>query len=157
MLAKTILVSLFATAALAAPASSPRPKGMPTPVALNAETDLGKWTIEGLNRTCDKKDTECTWRFSIDTHKEGGTPYDCVYNVTGSDDTPASKSSGPGADCEVFTIKTGYDKTGFTMLTPVHPPTERMIYAGYADEDLKNATTLPDLSWKVEYVPGHQG
>lgn len=151
MLAQTVLASLFATVALAVPTPPHASNGMPLPVA--KESKVEKWTTVDLSRKCNKDDTECIWDFSIDTHNPNSeSPYHCQYKVTGE---PASETDGVPTMCKVLRIATGYDKGGkFTVLTAVHPPTNRMIYAGFDDSLLADGKVVPDKDWEVEPVPG---
>ena len=126
------------------------PEEKPLPIAADSKEE--KWTTKNLSRTCNTGDTECVWDFSVDTHTPGSeTPYHCVYKVEGD---PASKTDGVPTQCKVFRIATGYDANGkFTVLTVVHEPSDRMIYAGFDDSLLTNGTVVPDKDWKVEPIP----
>ncbi|KFH41875.1 hypothetical protein ACRE_074000 [Hapsidospora chrysogenum ATCC 11550] len=170
MLARTLIASLLATGSLAAPRPATSlessltkhidiPKnaaGMPLPLSeAEQNVDLGVWTIQELNRTCDGKDTVCQWHFLVNTHKQGTKPYRCMFKVEGerASKTPVTVPR----PCEVLEVTTGYDEPGkFTVITPVHRPSSRIIYAGYNDSVLTNGTTVRDEDWAVEYLPGHE-
>lgn len=83
------VAAALSTGALAAPASDS--------VSMMAASP--KWTIQGLQRTCDKADKTCTWNFKINSGN--GTPTACKYVVKGS---PASRANGGPAKCGDYTI-----------------------------------------------------
>lgn len=154
MFAKTALATIFATAAVAAPASLgfEMPETMPKPVAFDKEKAATgeQWTVQYLKRYCNPEDTECVWKYLVNTYKEGTDPYHCEYTVTGS---PASKTDitdDAPAECEVFKVTQGYDPQGFTVIVPVHVPTGRHIYAGFADWEYANGHTAQDKTFPVE-------
>lgn len=154
MLTKTVLATLFATAALASPTS--RNANSKRREVKSLQADVPEWTVEELVRTCNDEDTKCTWTFGINTNDDSDV-VDCEYVVEGD---PASETPGTTPQsCGPFSITSGYDSgdaegNGFTVLSVVNYKIGKLIYAGYNDRLLKNGETVdPDLSWIVYDLP----
>lgn len=154
MLTKTVLATLFATAALASPTA--RAANAKRREVESLKADVPEWTLEELVRTCNDDDTKCTWTFGINTN-DGADVVECKYVVEGD---PASETPGtvPQA-CDPFAITSGYDSgdapgNGFTVLSVVNYEIGKLIYAGYNDRHLKNGEVVdPDRSWIVYDLP----
>lgn len=153
MLTNTILATLFATAALAAPTTSVDNSKREN-VSLQAA--IPDWTFEDLTRTCNSGNTECKWTFGINANDGSDVPK-CKYNVKGS---PASETPGTVPQkCGAYTITSGWspgtgEGTGFTTVSVVNQDTGKIAYGGYDDKDLKNGKAVdPDRSWVVYDLP----
>ncbi|KAH7129511.1 hypothetical protein B0J13DRAFT_509861 [Dactylonectria estremocensis] len=135
---------LSASGVMAAPAAS-------NTVSMMAATP--QWTIQTLNRVCDKADTTCTWNFKINTGSGAATP--CKYVVKG---TKASQANGGPAKCGTFTITSGWsgqfgaDK-GFTTVSVVSSK-KQIIYPSYTDKQLAGGKVVkPDQSYAPAALP----
>jgi hypothetical protein len=145
MLARSLITALVASTALAAPARRQQVKSM----SLGAAKE---WTVLDMTRNCNKKDTKCIWTFTVDKNEDGFVPVDCEYIVEGE---PASQTPGVTPQyCEPFSITSGYDASGFTVLSIVDYDAGKIVWAGYNDDVLKNGKTVsPDRSWVVSDLP----
>ncbi|KAM0429969.1 hypothetical protein ACHAPT_005973 [Fusarium lateritium] len=137
---------LSASSAVAAPSSNGNDV-----VSMMAATP--QWTIQGMQRSCDKGDTTCTWNFKINTYK--GTPTACKYVVKGR---PASQTNGGPAKCGTFTITSGWSGqfgpgNGFTVLSVISS-NRQIIYPGYTDKQLAGGKVVkPDQSYAPANLP----
>ncbi|KAI0432291.1 surface protein 1 [Xylaria sp. FL1042] len=135
------LFALFSSSALAATLST------------FASTE---WTLESLVRVCDSADDSCTWNFGINTNEEGVNATACAYPVKATTTEPASQSNGGPVTCGVFTITSGWSgqfgpDQGFTVISVVDYAKKLIVYAGYTDAQVKNATVVdPNLSFPVQ-------
>ncbi|KAI5928333.1 hypothetical protein F4810DRAFT_648014 [Camillea tinctor] len=124
------------------------------PVSTFAATE---WTIQSLVRTCSEDLSQCEWDFSIATGE--GDPTPCVFVVNATTQAPASQVNGGPSSCGVFTITSGWsDQFGadqaFTTLSVVDYANKLIVYPGYTDAQLVNATVVePDLSFPVQSLP----
>ncbi|KAH7123050.1 hypothetical protein EDB81DRAFT_813493 [Dactylonectria macrodidyma] len=140
----TALVAILSAASgvMAAPADT---------VSMMAATP--QWTIQSLNRVCDKADTTCTWNFKIYTGSGTATP--CKYVVKGK---KASQAKGGPSKCGTFTITSGWsgqfgaDK-GFTTVSVVSSK-KQIIYPSYTDKQLAGGKVVkPDQSYAPAALP----
>ncbi|KAI6778573.1 putative surface protein 1 protein [Emericellopsis cladophorae] len=145
MLAQGLITFFLASTAFAAPARREQVKSMSSSAAK-------EWTVLDMSRDCNKDDTKCTWTFSVDKNEDGFEPVDCEYIIEGD---PASETPGvTPQSCEPFTITSGYDSSGFTVLSIVDYDTGKIVWAGYNDDVLENGETVtPDRSWAVSDLP----
>lgn len=141
----TAITTLFATAALAAPAvARAETKSMMT---------AATWTIESLKRTCTSDLGSCTWEFTIDTHSGATTA--CSGTVTGS---PATQTDITQAiKCGDFQWTAGWSNQfgdGFTTLAVVDNVNRLIVYPAYTDAQLVNNTVVtPDQSYTPAALP----
>ncbi|KAJ6788349.1 hypothetical protein PWT90_07289 [Aphanocladium album] len=75
-----IFQTLFAIAAVAT-----------TAAAAPLEARTPDWIIEGLSRSCDSKDTSCTWKFTINNQETARTG--CTYVVKAANGQPAYRDN----------------------------------------------------------------
>ena len=142
MLGKTFITALLASSALAAP--TPREEEVMS-MATGEE-----WTLETLKRVCNEDYDKCTWSFGINTN-EGANATACTYVVEGE---PANETPGGPVECGKFTITSGWDPNGFTVLSVIDYEIEQLIYAGYNETLVKGGKVVkPDRSWPVEDLP----
>lgn len=153
MLSQTILTTLLATAALASPTTRMSKRRE----VQSLKADVPEWTVSDLVRTCNDKDTKCTWEFGVNTNEDGFETVHCEYVIKGD---PASETPGTvPQSCGEFSITSGYDSgdapgNGFTVLSIVNYETGKLVYAGYNDRLLKDGETVdPDRSWIVYDLP----
>lgn len=179
MFARITLAALFATAAVASPAPAPTSTSpdlsnfteIPKPVRegdfnlLETEKDCTDpddtgdlWTVENMARKCNGEDTECTWKYQVNTYKEGTDPYECEYTIKSKDGVPASEVTTydwDGYECDVFHITQEYypeknGNPGYTVLCANYPKDLRRIFAGYDDNEIANGETPVDKTYCVE-------
>ncbi|KAM5344294.1 hypothetical protein ACJ41O_012831 [Fusarium nematophilum] len=115
-----------------------------------------QWTIQTLNRVCDKTDTTCTWNFKINTGAGAATP--CKYVVKAPKGKKASQANGGPAKCGTFTITSGWsgqfgaDK-GFTTVSVVNNK-KQIIYPSYTDKQLAGGKVVkPDQKYAPAALP----
>ncbi|KAI6754565.1 hypothetical protein HG530_012317 [Fusarium avenaceum] len=139
------LVALVsASGAVAAPAAADS-------VSMMAATP--QWTIQSLNRVCDKADTTCTWNFGINTGSGAATACKYVVKTKG-----ASKANGGPAKCGTFTITSGWSgqfgaDAGFTTLSVVSSK-KQIIYPSYTDKQLAGGKVVkPDQKYAPASLP----
>ena len=111
-IATTLLTSILATGAIAAPA----------PAQVQAMAQAGTRTITNMKRVCDSKDTTCTWSFGI---VDAGVSTGCGFTVKKSGNTPASQAPNKGTNCGAYRISSGWSGqfgpgNGFTTLSVVN-------------------------------------
>ncbi|KAK7416169.1 hypothetical protein QQX98_005366 [Neonectria punicea] len=136
---------LSATSAVAAPA--------PANEAVSMMAATPQWTIQGLNRVCDKDDTICTWNFKINTGSGAATA--CKYVIKGK---TASHANGGPTKCGTFTVTSnwsgqfGADK-GFTTMSVVSSK-KQIIYPSYTDKQLAGGKVVkPDQAYAPAALP----
>ncbi|KAK8056195.1 hypothetical protein PG993_001422 [Apiospora rasikravindrae] len=141
MLYTSLLSTLFATAALAAPTAS---KSMMA---------AGEWTIESLKRTCNADDTACDWEFNINTNTPGVAVQACKVTAKGK---PASQTDIKEPQwCGPYRVTTGWSdqfgkENAFTTLAVVNEGKRLIVYPAYQDKQLKNGVpVVPDQ----KYIP----
>ncbi|KAF5022720.1 hypothetical protein F66182_5268 [Fusarium sp. NRRL 66182] len=133
---------ISATGAVAAPAADS--------VSMMAAT--AQWTIQSLNRVCDKADTTCTWNFKINTGSGAATPCKYVVKAKG-----ASKANGGPVKCGTFTITSGWSgqfgpSKGFTTVSVVNNK-KQIIYASYTDKQLASGKVVkPDQKVYKDHI-----
>ncbi|KAF4973857.1 hypothetical protein FZEAL_9175 [Fusarium zealandicum] len=136
---------LSATGAVAAPAAAA------DSVSMMAASP--QWTIQTLNRVCDKADTTCTWNFKINTGSGAATPCKYVVKAKG-----ASKANGGPAKCGTFTITSGWSgqfgpNNGFTTLSVVSSK-KQIVYPSYTDKQLAGGKVVkPDQKYAPAALP----
>ncbi|RSM12645.1 hypothetical protein CEP52_002295 [Fusarium oligoseptatum] len=141
----------FVAALLSATNVAAAPSADPNAVSMMAATP--QWTIQNMQRTCDKNDTTCTWNFKINTGK--GTPTPCKYVVKGR---PASQTNGGPAKCGTFTITSGWSGqfgpgNGFTVLSVISS-NKQIIWPGYTDKQVASGKVVkPDQSYAPANLP----
>ncbi|RSL89570.1 hypothetical protein CEP51_001113 [Fusarium floridanum] len=142
----TIVAALLSATGMAAPANE---------VSMMAASP--QWTIQTLNRVCDKPDATCTWNFKINTGSGAATA--CKYVVKSTKTTKASKANGGPATCGDFTITSGWsgqfgaDK-GFTTLSVVSKSKKQIIYPAYTDQQLAGGKVVkPDQAYAPASLP----
>ncbi|KAJ4252726.1 hypothetical protein NW762_010632 [Fusarium torreyae] len=151
------LITIFAATAVAIPApvavesvAIPETKSLPVSFDKAKAAKGEQWTVQGLKRYCNKADTECVWKYSVNTYKKGTDPYYCEYTVRGSPASKTDVTAQDGVTCKVFVIQQGYDASGFTTIVPLHPPTGRRIYASFEDWEYVNGHVAKDKTFNVE-------
>lgn len=140
----TIMATLAATAALAAPA------------ALNAR-DLGNWSFNGVTRSC--TDQQCHWYFEIGAGLPNGGPsfvQPCDYYVNAASGKIAARSNGGPANCGDFTLTSGWsnqfgDDHGFTTLSVVYNPLRQIAFPAYSDDELADGKA-DDKTYPVQQL-----
>jgi hypothetical protein len=129
-----------------------------------------EWVITGLSRACNAGDTECTWRFGIQTSATANTA--CEYKTVAAGGRPASKAlaGGPAGTCGippgqpgsvdgVFTVTSGWsDQFGadhaFTTLSVVNNGRREIVYPAYTDAQVAGGRVVsPNLSFPVYVLP----
>jgi hypothetical protein len=139
----------FLTALLSASAVSAAPQVQEKRESVSMATADPQWTIESMRRDCGSSDTKCTWTFGINTHLAPVTK--CTYVVTGS---PASHTNGGPANCGDYTITSGWNAQGFTVLSVVNNVQRKMVWPGYNDQQLAGGKTVkPDQSYPPSALP----
>ncbi|KAI2622818.1 surface protein 1 [Xylaria nigripes] len=134
------LFALFSTSAVAATTSAFEDK---------------IWTFENMTRTCDGKDTSCTWTFGINDNDPNGTIRQCIYTVEATASAPASQSYGGPGMCAAYIITSAWSGQfgpgqGFTIMAVIDNANQLIVYAGYRDSNVKDgAVVKPDLSFPV--------
>jgi len=137
----TILLSLLATVATAAPADP-----------VSARADVKPWIIKSFTRTCNASDTSCVVKFGIDTQIAPVT--NCQYTVTGN---PASRTSANGVTCGAYTVSSGWsgqfgEGNGFTTWAVVDFGKKLITWPAYSDKEVVNGkAVVPDKA----YVPAN--
>ncbi|KAI9897981.1 hypothetical protein N3K66_006341 [Trichothecium roseum] len=143
----TALVALLSATAFAAPAPAAEVK------AMSAQQT---WTIEGVKRVCDKADATCNWSLTVNA---AGSRQACNFAVKKSGETPASRSSGTGANCGPYTVTTGWSgqfgpDAGFTTLAVVNNAKKLVAWPAYTDKQLAGGKVVkPDQSYPVQNFP----
>ncbi|KAF2731908.1 hypothetical protein EJ04DRAFT_442034 [Polyplosphaeria fusca] len=113
-----------------------------------------QWTIRGMTRTIDSKDTLCTYDFAIDTNGDGVSK--CVYSVVGSPASQTEVSPDFALGCGPFTVSSKWngvfgDGNGFTTWQVVDYAKKIETFPSYEDWALKNGTAVePDRSFVVQ-------
>ncbi|KAJ3497980.1 hypothetical protein NLG97_g1483 [Lecanicillium saksenae] len=128
-----IFQTLFAVAAFASAAT-----------AAPLEERTPDWIIQGMSRTCDKKDTSCTWKFAINNQET--TPTHCTYVVKAANGQPASRSNGGPVTCGDYTITSGWSGqfvVGFTTFAMYDNKRKLIAYPAYDDNEI-NSGKVPD-------------
>ncbi|KAK5658677.1 hypothetical protein OQA88_2073 [Cercophora sp. LCS_1] len=144
-LTKTTL--LAALSSLAAAASIPRRDYTPG--------DFHNWTIENARRVCDETDSECTWSFIIDTHREGMAPVPCEFTTKSFEGAPASISPQHGEECGPYVITSTWSgqfgpDQGFTTLSVIDDAYRLVAFPAYTDSQLERGDVVePNL----DFVP----
>ncbi|KAM0205196.1 hypothetical protein ACHAPA_007806 [Fusarium lateritium] len=139
-----LIALVSASGAVAAPAAADS-------VSMMAATP--QWTIQSLNRVCDKADTTCTWNFKINTGSGAATPCKYVVKAKG-----ASKANGGPAKCGTFTITSGWSgqfgaNAGFTTVSVVSNK-KQIIYPSYTDKQLAGGKVVkPDQKYAPAALP----
>ncbi|PHH77664.1 hypothetical protein CDD82_3406 [Ophiocordyceps australis] len=134
-------IALVASTAVAAPA------GQVSMMAAGQE-----WTIEGLQRKCDKTDSLCDWTFSVNAH-DNVKPTACKLSVKNSGSTVASRSNGGPVDCGPYTVTSGWsgqfgEGQGFTVLSVVDNKKRLIVWPGYTDKQVEGGQVVtPDQSY----------
>ncbi|RGP70923.1 small secreted [Fusarium sporotrichioides] len=142
--------SLFALAAATGAVAAP--SAPLDAVSMMAATPM--WTIESMQRTCDKPDTTCTWNFKINTGSGAATA--CKYVVKASKN--ASQANGGPAKCGTFTITSGWSgqfgpDNGFTTLSVVSSK-KQIVYPSYTDKQLAGGKVVkPDQKYAPASLP----
>lgn len=96
------VAAVLSTGALAAPVVDPD--------SVSMMAVAPQWTIQTLQRTCDKADKNCTWNFKINSGSGAATT--CTYAVKGS---PASQAKGGPAKCGDYTISKSFNSSTFEV------------------------------------------
>lgn len=142
-----VVATLLSATGMAAPANE---------VSMMAASP--KWTIQSLNRDCNKADTSCTWNFKIKIGKGPATT--CKYIVKSTKKAKASKADGGRAPCgKDFTITSGWSgqfgpNNGFTTLAVVSTSEKQIIYPSYNDKQLAGAKVVkPDQAYPPMSLP----
>ncbi|KAK8088993.1 hypothetical protein PG997_003954 [Apiospora hydei] len=145
MLYTSLVSTLFAAAALAAPTAS---KSMMA---------SGEWTIESLKRTCNADDTSCDWEFKINTNTPGVAVQACKVTAKGK---PASQTDVKEPQwCGPYRVTTGWSDqfgkdNGFTTLAVVNEAKKLIVYPAYQDKQLKNGVpVVPDQKYTPAALP----
>ncbi|KAJ1323688.1 hypothetical protein MN608_10933 [Microdochium nivale] len=136
-------------------------------VSMMVKTPL--WTIEAMQRICDKADTQCRWSFRINDKLSAPVP--CSFTVSqkppggrgsGSGSTvapPASHTDGAGFACGVYRVGEGWDGSfgpgnGFATLSVVNAKTKNVIWPGYTDKQLASGRAVaPNQSYAPVRLP----
>jgi hypothetical protein len=142
----TVLTTLMAGSAIAAPAPAAEVKSM------SAQTT---WTIENMKRVCNSADTGCTWTFVVNAGSAGKNS--CNFTVVKTGNTPASRVPNTGSKCGPYTITSGWSgqfAEGFTTLSVVNQSKKQIAWPAYTDGQLKgNKVVKPDQSYPVQALP----
>lgn len=146
MHASTIILSLLsASGALAAPA--------PAPETVSAMAAVPQWTIKSYTRTCDKADTSCTVKFSVDTKIAGEKVEPCSFTLKKTATAPASRAPIDGVTCGPYKVSSGWsgqfgEGNGFTTLSVVNFAKKLIVWPAYADSEVVNGKAVtPDKSY----------
>ena len=143
----TLLTTLLATSALAAPAPAPEVKSMATSTT---------WTIEGVKRVCDSADTSCAWTFTINA---AGAKTAAAFTTKKSGSTPASQAPNTGSTSGPYRITSGWSGQfgpgqGFTTLSVVNQSKKQIAWPAYTDKQLAGGKVVkPDQSYPVQALP----
>lgn len=144
----TALVALLSATTNASPVPSTS-----TPVLTHQARDVAAWTIKNLRRTCDDKDMQCEWTFTINTHQVSQAPTPCKFVTWRFGEAPASQSPQFGAPCGPYRIGASWSGqfgqgNGFTTLSVKDENYRLIAYPAYTDKQLESGQVVkPDLSF----------
>ena len=143
---KTLFATLFAAStAIAAPITADKSMMAAVP----------EWTITDVRRVCDKKDTQCTWTFGVDTHL--AAPTSCTYVVKAA--AHASQASGGPATCGPYTITSSWSGqfgpgNGFTTFAVVDQAKKLITWPAYTDVQVQAGKVVsPNQSYAPVTLP----
>ncbi|KAK8049641.1 hypothetical protein PG994_011371 [Apiospora phragmitis] len=149
MLYTSLISTLFAAAALAAPTASP--------AASKSMMAAGEWTIESLTRTCNADDTVCDWEFGVNTNTPGVAVQACKVTAKG---TPASQTDiKEPQQCGPYRVTSGWSdqfgkENAFTTFAVVDEDKKLIVYPAYQDKQLKNGEpVVPDQMYTPAALP----
>ncbi|PFH62921.1 hypothetical protein XA68_10974 [Ophiocordyceps unilateralis] len=96
-----------------------------------------QWSIEHMQRICNKNDSQCTWQFKINPRADKITECKLVVNAT--EKTVASRANGGPVNCGDYTVTSGWngqfgEGNGFTVLSVVDNKKRLIVYPGYTDK-----------------------
>ena len=110
-------------------------------------TNLPKWTLEGMKRSCTKDNSHCTWSFHLNAHENvpGAYSLPCTHEVAG----PHVKISPPTIVGD-YSITSFWNPIGFTTIMVVENMKALTIWAGYTDHQVEAGKVIkPDQSYAV--------
>ncbi|KAM0228890.1 hypothetical protein ACHAPO_010414 [Fusarium lateritium] len=143
----------FSLAFLAAVLSATSVTAAPTAPAVNMMAATPQWTIEGMQRSCAKDDSSCTWNFKVNTHKGAATA--CKFVVKGS---KASQRNGGPVKCGDYTVTSGWSGqfgpgNGFTTFSVVSSK-RQIVWPAYTDKQVQGGKVVkPDQSYTPANLP----
>ena len=144
----TVLTTLLAGSAIAAPAPAAEVKSMAAQAT---------WTVEDMKRVCDKSDTSCTWTFGVNAGSAGKNT--CTFTVKKSGNVVASRAPNKGSKCGPYTITSGWsgqfgEGQGFTTLSVVNQGKKQIAWPAYTDKQLAGGKVVkPNQSYPVQALP----
>lgn len=155
MLTQTIFTTLLAAAsAVAAPATALTGNSLMVAYTNQATmfppANVPDWTIENLKRVCASDDSSCTWDFQINTHVASRT---IVKFVVKGPHASQNKAGGP-ANFGDFTITSGWNPQGFTVLSAVDNKDRLIAFPGYSDAEVQGGKTVANKNFKVYHLDG---
>lgn len=128
-------------------------------VSAAALTKRGEtWTLDGVARGCKPDDSQCTWAFNINNHKDD--PVYCRIVIEAQNGQGASKSHGGPVYCGDYRLESSYDSSmgadkGFTVIGVLDQARQLIAFFGYDDHETANGRTVkPDH--KGDATPFHQ-
>ncbi|KJZ72684.1 hypothetical protein HIM_07876 [Hirsutella minnesotensis 3608] len=144
---QTLIAALAAASSAVAAPAEPAAKSMMAPAP--------QWTIEKLQRVCDKGDQQCTWTFGINTHVDKAPATACKLEVKGPG---ASRAKGGPARCGDYTVTSGWsgqfgEGKGFTTLSVVDNKKRLIVWPAYNDNQVKDGKPVqPDQSYAPQTI-----